>query len=381
MLKKNVKIGVIGYLNPLDKRNYSGTLNKIFTTLAEMGAQVEWIPDRASLLYRIYSKTGDLLCRLMGKRFLSIHTFFGAWLTSKTVDRRRIEDVDLLFAPFFNTLLYYLKFDRPLIFLNDATFCQMIDYYPYFSNLHPTVVRQGNQLERGVFDRSSALIFSSDWAKQSAIKDYGQPAEKIEVIEFGANVDTSDITFNTAKPADTLHLLFLAVEWERKGGDIAVETCRLLNERGLKTVLHVVGIRPPYPASAQGLPFVDFVGFLNKNNPDEYRRLIDCINICHCMLLPTLAECSAIAFCEASAYGLPCFTHDTGGVGNYIINGQNGYRLPLGSTADDFARRISDSFHSGEIAAMSLTAGKIAEERLNWKVWAEKMEKVIEKII
>ena len=32
----------------------------------------------------------------------------------------------------------------------------------------------------------------------------------------------------------------------------------------------------------------------------------------------------------------PVITYDTGGVGNYVINGLNGYRLPLSSDAKDF---------------------------------------------
>ena len=47
------------------------------------------------------------------------------------------------------------------------------------------------------------------------------------------------------------------------------------------------------------------------------------------LLLPTQAECAGIVFVEASAYSMPIFTHDTGGISNYVINGINGYRLPL----------------------------------------------------
>lgn len=50
-------------------------------------------------------------------------------------------------------------------------------------------------------------------------------------------------------------------------------------------------------------------------------------------------------FCEASAYSLPIITYDTGGVGDYVINGKNGYRLPLEASGKDFANKIIDILH------------------------------------
>ena len=62
-------------------------------------------------------------------------------------------------------------------------------------------------------------------------------------IEFGANIDNQDVVEHTFNYTDHLHVLFLGVDWVRKGGEIAVKTCRLLNGNGIKTTLHVVGIK------------------------------------------------------------------------------------------------------------------------------------------
>lgn len=45
-------------------------------------------------------------------------------------------------------------------------------------------------------------------------------------------------------------------------------------------------------------------------------------------------------FAESSMYGLPIFTYNTGGIGSYVVDGKNGYKLPLESTPDDFADLI-----------------------------------------
>ncbi len=100
-----------------------------------------------------------------------------------------------------------------------------------------------------------------------------------------------------------------------------------------------------------------------------------------CFLLPTLAECTGVSFCEASAYGLPCFTHDTGGVGDYVLEGENGHLLPLGSSGEDFGKAIKRSLEDGEMRKLSIGASRVARERLNWDAWADSMEEVIGKVV
>lgn len=177
-----------------------------------------------------------------------------------------------------------------------------------------------------------------------------------------------------------LDLLFLGVDWVRKGGWIAVDICRWLNENGIPSTLHIVGVRNLDPAIRK-LSFVDYVGFLNKNIPEEYKRLVDLTRLCHCMLLPTLAECSAIAFCESSANGLPVFSHLTGGVADYICEGENGHLLPFGSSGEDFGRKIKQSLESGELERMSVTSRLLYRQKLNWNIWGQRMAEIIARCV
>ena len=119
---------------------------------------------------------------------------------------------------------------------------------------------------------------------------------------------------------------------------------------------------------------------MNKNIPEQYTQLVSIIRKCHCLLLPTLAECSAIAFCESSANGLPVFSHNTGGVSNYVYNGKNGYLLPLGSTGIDFGKKIQQCLENGELEKMTVTAPLIYKEKLNWSVWSKKVGVIIQKV-
>src|SRR5205085_4346229 len=76
----------------------------------------------------------------------------------------------------------------PVAFWTDATFAQMVGLYPEFQRLTTATIENGDRLERLALSRSSVAIYASDWAAQSAIRDYGADPAKISVIPFGANL-------------------------------------------------------------------------------------------------------------------------------------------------------------------------------------------------
>ena len=371
---KKQKLGFISWTDPRDRRSMSGTYYKIYESLSSLGYDIVWLQIRATRSYRLLCKMASLAKKVTGKGFDVRHSVPGATLLSKTIDRERLASCDIVFAPFASEALYALKTDKPVIYLSDATFGIMVGYY--WKNLHLRAIRQGNMVEQRTLDMSRAVIVSSAWAARSVVNDYHQPKDKVHVIELGANIDDKDIIPHKFCYKGRLDLLFLGVDWQRKGGDIAVAACRWLNDNGVDATLHIVGIKN-LDESIRALPFVDYIGFLDKNITEQYSKLVSTIERCHCLLLPTKAECAGIAFSESSAYGLPVFSHDTGGVSNYVYAGRNGYLLPLGSTGADFGRKIKHCLESGELELISETAKQVYREKLNWGVWAKKVDEII----
>lgn len=372
-----MKIGYINWYSPSDRKSSSGTTFKIFQELEAIGYEVVWIPVRRTRVFNTYTKFTSLLNKVCTKRIDATHSIIGAKMQSDTIDNGLVEKCDVLFAPFCSEGLYSLKTDKPIVYLSDATFAAMVGYY--FKDLSKCAIAQGNKVEQRALDKSSAIIVSSEWAKRSVINDYHQNPDKVHVIEFGANIDDKDIIEKRYSYNGHLDILFLGVDWKRKGGQIAIDACKWLNDNGVPSTLHIVGIRE-LDEKIKSLQYVDYIGFLNKNKPEQYSKLVEVIKKCQLMLLPTVAECSAIAFCEASAYGLPVFSHITGGTQNYVFDGKNGYLLPLGSAPSDFGRKIKECLESGELERMSETAKDVYRERLNWKVRGEKVKAIIEKM-
>lgn len=376
-MDRKIKIGYIGWSAPQDRKAYSGTPSKMCDSLEKRGYEVKWIPVKITFLYRVFSYVNKIWASYRKRQLNFTRSIIGAIMQSKTIDTQLFNDCDVLFAPFASQVLYCIKTTKPIIYLSDATFNAMVGYY--FKNLSKSSIKQGNKIEQQAEDMASVIIVSSDWAAKSVISDYHQPKGKVHVIEFGANIDDKDIIPHAFEYGGHLNLLFLGVDWQRKGGDIAVEACRYLNANGISSTLHIVGIRD-LDEHIKQLPYVNYIGYLDKNVPERYAKLVNTIKSCHCLLLPTKAECAGIAFCESSANGLPVFSHDTGGVRNYVEDGRNGYLLPLGSTGIDFGEKIKKCLESGELARMSETAKDVYKEKLNWKVWARKIDAIIKTI-
>lgn len=374
-----MKIGFLSVYSPNDRSVSSGTNYSIAQALSKIGS-VKWIQIRQPRYAKFICRLVNRIVRFSGKNFDFIHTRLGARVCNKKCNSKHLKGVDVLCAFFCMQNIANLRIDIPIIYFTDATFPAMTDYYPEFSNLLRLNIQDGIYLEKKAMDSAAAVVVSSNWAAKSAIKQLGQTENKVNVIEFGANIDEKDIVISEREYTSHLDLLFLGVDWERKGGDIAVEATRWLNENGIDSTLHIVGIRD-LPSRYKDLYYIKHYGYLNKNVPDEYNQLIHLLHNVHCLLLPTKAECAGIAFAEASANGLPVFTHDTGGVANYIENGKNGYMLPLGSTGMDFGKRIKETIDSGEIQYMVEQSRKIYREKLNWATWGEKVNKIISSVI
>lgn len=373
-----MRIAFVSIASPYDRTENSGTMYTISHRLMDMGHEVVWAPVKRSFLY----KKADWLCYQLSKIKKSVYTVemtpLGLWLEARSLEKelRKIGDYDLIFSCIHSSSLCYARIDKPLIYLSDATFAVLNNYY--YSGLSKYCTKYGHLIEQRAMDKATDIILSSDWSAKSAINDYCQPKEKIHVIEFGANIDDKDIIPHKFIYEGHLHLLFIGVDWKRKGGELAVKTCEWLNNNGQPATLHIIGAKN-LSQDIQDLPYIDYVGFINKNDPKDYKRFIEVVQQCHCMLLPTKAECSAIAFCESSAYGLPVFSHLTGGCANYVLEGKNGHLLPLGSTPQQFGEAILAYLHSGEMKNMSLNCIQIYNDRLSWRAWGERVNKIINK--
>jgi glycosyltransferase involved in cell wall biosynthesis len=161
-------------------------------------------------------------------------------------------------------------------------------------------------------------------------------------------------------------MLFLAVEWERKGGDIAVEAARRLNEDGIPTTLVVVGCTPP---ADQIEPFVDCRGFVDKRTEAGREELSRLLAESHVLIHPARAEAYGLALTEASAFGLPVVAAGVGGITTIVHDGRNGHALAAGSSPAAYAAAVSRIVEDRErMLGFARSSRAEYDARLNWEV-------------
>jgi glycosyltransferase involved in cell wall biosynthesis len=256
---------------------------------------------------------------------------------------------------------------EPITYWSDAVW-EIVNEY-YFHKVLPFHQSKARLHEQQAMEKATHAVYSSDWAVEGVRKHYQIDGKKLAVIPFGPNLEIkhnrSAIESSiAARRRDSCVLLFLGVDWQRKGGRIALETARLLNQHGLKTHLVVAGCRVP----DEKPDFVTEVGFISKRTLEGQTRLSELLKSAHFLILPTRAECSAIVFSEASAFGLPIITSDTGGISTYVRQGVNGVRIPLSADAEAYAEHIYRLFHDrAAYEAMALAAWEEYKHRLNWE--------------
>ena len=361
------KIGIVSAFDPhTDRKAHSGILFKINEAIEKAGFETIWVRNPVPLSYKLICKCITFLNMLGMRHHIHLnYTRFGAKLLASTVDRKKADKCDYLMVLHHFQIPAFFKIHIPIIYHSDATFELANNYYIH--NLPQWNINQGNEIEQIALNNSAYHLSSSTWRQKSLVETYNQPKSKCFVLEYGPCVEVPE-SLPKGSVNNPLRLFFSGVAWERKGGDIAVETVYLLNQRGIKAQLVIVGIKEK-PQSCINNPYVDFRGFLNKNDTKQYEELKTLYKESDIFLLPTKAECAGIVFCESALYGLPVVTYDTGGVGSYVVNGVNGYRLPEGSSAEAFAAKIEEIVKNGEIPTLSNGALKYAHDTLTWANW------------
>ncbi len=265
----------------------------------------------------------------------------------------------------------FLDTDKPFAFWTDATFAGMVGFYDEYSRLSPSSVKNGHRYERAALERCAVAFYSNDWAARTAIENYGVSPEKVAVIPYGANVDHSlthaDILEAVkARPTDCVNLIFVGVDWHRKGGSVAVEAVNQLNASGVKAKLTIIG--PKIPEGTILPESVEYIPFLDKSVPEQRRCFEEKLLQSHFMILPTRAECAAEVFSEAFSYGVPAVAPDVGGVST-LVSERSGVLLPANAAADDYANAVvALSEKPSDYSALALSAFEEYQRRLNWTV-------------
>ena len=169
--------------------------------------------------------------------------------------------------------------------------------------------------EADIYRNATTVFTMSNNMSRSVISDYGVEPENVLCVYSGPNIDISPID-DTVGNSDTIDILFVGVDWHRKGGDLLVAAFAELRNDYPTLQVSIVGCVPPEAEfldariKVEGRVPIETVGhFFQKSD-------IFC--------MPTRLEPFGIVFIEAMAYGLPIVATNVGALPDMVENHENG---------------------------------------------------------
>lgn len=368
-----MRIGFLTAKNANDKGVWSGIVYQMHKALERNGNTIEFLGPAKPIeriFLRWYAKIQKVL---IGHSIDPMHSNVISNAYAKIFDRR-IEKlkIDLIIAPAGSTEIAHLKTSVPIIYTTDATFNLLDGYYKNFSNYSKKVKNEINLIEKMALDKAAHISYPSEWAKNSSVNDYGISPEKISVISYGANLEDlyPDVQPKNILQSSSINLLFLGIDWERKGGIITYQVLKELAVKYSNINLIICGCNP----AIEFHPNIQIIPFLDKNKNEDYYKFYEILNKSHFLILPSQKECFGIVYLEASAYGIPSFAMNTGGVTGAVKNEINGHVFEEKDLTIKLIEKIEYYISNpDQYNKLSQSCIEYYKNEANWDLWAQKL--------
>jgi glycosyltransferase involved in cell wall biosynthesis len=189
--------------------------------------------------------------------------------------------------------------------------------YPNF-NVKKLYPKEWVELEKQVYINAAKIFVRSSNIQKSLIEQYQQPADKAICVYAGNNVETNKST-TEEKSYASKNILFVGIDWERKGGPELIEAFKLVLNKHQNATLTIAGAKPNIQMKN--------CSFLGKVSPTELNSYYETATL-FCM--PTRVEPFGIAFLEAMQARLPIIGTDVGAIPDFLQNDWNGILIEPG---------------------------------------------------
>ncbi|HEU4973486.1 MAG TPA: glycosyltransferase family 4 protein [Baekduia sp.] len=208
--------------------------------------------------------------------------------------------------------------------------------------------------ERGIYDHAACTFVTGANVASSLRDDYGVPDGRREVVLAGIGV---------TPPAGVEHrsyagrrLVFVGVDWQRKGGPELIAALDRLAGRHPDLSLTVVGCEPPVQR-----PYLRVVGRIPAAAVAEH------LEQATAFVLPARLEPAGLAYAEAAAFGLPVVATATGGIPDRVHHEETGLLVPPGDV-DALTQALDRVLGSEDLRRELGQAGRrLAAERFTWR--------------
>jgi glycosyltransferase involved in cell wall biosynthesis len=202
--------------------------------------------------------------------------------------------------------------DTPHFLYTDHTMLANLEY-PAFDqkNLPPS---SWLECEKNIYRNATLNFTMSTNISKSIINDYDCDSTRVVCVHAGASAAVAEDEIFDERRYSSQNILFVGVDWERKGGPVLAEAFKLVLAKCPQATLTIIGCTPNLD-----IPNCDIVGKVPLADVSAYfkKAAVFC--------LPTRIEPFGIVFLEAMAHKLPIVATNIGAIPEFVTEGKNGY--------------------------------------------------------
>jgi glycosyltransferase involved in cell wall biosynthesis len=217
-------------------------------------------------------------------------------------------------------------------------------------------------LERSMYQNARLNFTMSAHVSRSLVEQYGCPPSRVRCVYAGGNMVRPNLEHLGLERFARKNILFVGVDWERKGGPALLQAFREVRRSHPTATLTIVGCAPkvslPGCHVVGHLPFAEVAKFY-------YAATVFC--------LPTTVEPFGIVFLEAFAHGLPIVATNIGAIPDFVEHGRSGYLVDCNDPAQLAGRLnalLSDPARCAEFGARGQA---LVQDRYSWQATAERL--------
>lgn len=283
-----------------------------------------------------------------------------------------IFQISSMFAPFHD-----LQLSIDITHLQNKNYVLMIDYTTALSQNYPDWAPFKSELknrlycENLVYQNARFIFTTSENTRRSLIEHYDVASEKVVTTGYGLNLEDLKI-FN--KKYDKKTILFIGMDFERKGGYVLLEAFQKIREEIPLAKLIIIG--PNKDIHRIKEPGVEFLGNINDRKMIEHFYQEASL-----FVMPSFCEPFGLVFLEAMAYKIPCIGTNRDAMPEIIHDGKTGFLISPGDS-QDLANKIilllKDEIYLRQLGE---NAYNFVKEHFLWEKVANRMEDSLKTII
>lgn len=206
------------------------------------------------------------------------------------------------------------------------------------------------------------IFVGSQWAWDEMLKYYDLSEEQKVIVHTGGNVEMPE----KDNYKGGLNLIFISLNFEKKGGFICVEAFKSTKAFFPDLTLTIIGEKPPQ--EVLDIEGITYVGLLRKTNALEYEKFKTIISEAFLLIHPTKMDTMGAVLIEAGYYGCPSIAPRSFGVPELVINNETGFIVDVPFTANDFAKHIKQLIDDKDLyIEMRAKAWEYTRTKLTWE--------------